>query len=91
MTFIPLDTIQAKTIPDRLRALTGGGSGHLPPGIREGSVQLALDVVRPESPDLLPAFRYACGTALVCDTLATARNLSYDLDVKAKGSRNYGD
>lgn len=63
-TFIPLDTIQPKEINDRLRSIA--------PGAR-----LAIDIVQYDS-QLERAMRYACGNALICDTLDIARNVIYE-------------
>lgn len=69
-TFIPLDTIQAKTINDRLRSVARGA-------------RLAIDVIQYD-PSIEGAMQYACGSALVCDTLDIARQVSYGKKFEAK-------
>lgn len=70
-TFIPLDTAQVKDVNDRLRSISTGA-------------RLAFDIIQYDA-KLERAMQYACGNALVCDTLAIARNICYDKkqDVKA--------
>lgn len=63
-TFIPLDTIQVKPLNDRLRSLVKGA-------------RLAIDVMRFPG-NVLRAVQHACGNALVCDTLAIARQVAYE-------------
>lgn len=69
-TFLPLDTIQAKPINDRLRSISRGA-------------RLAIDVIQFD-PILESAMQYVCGNALVCDNLEVARHLSYQQKVEAK-------
>ena len=69
-TFIPLDTIQTKPINDRLRSL----SPH---------ARLAVDVIQ-HPPALERAVHYACGNALVCDSLDVARELCYERGQRIK-------
>lgn len=69
-TFIPLDTIQAKTISDRLRSVARGA-------------RLAIDVIQYDA-SLESAMQYVCGNALICDTMEIARHVSYEKKVDAK-------
>lgn len=70
-TFIPLDTAQVKEINDRLRSIASGA-------------RLAFDVIQFDT-KVERAMQYACGNAIVCDSMAIARNICYDKrqDVKA--------
>lgn len=70
-TFIPLDTIQAS---DSHRENKGLGI--------EGC-RTVMEVVRFESM-YERAFAYACGGAVVCDSLAVAKTLCYERDVRVK-------
>ncbi|CAO1631057.1 unnamed protein product [Parajaminaea phylloscopi] len=69
-TFIPLDTIQAKPINDRLRSVARGA-------------RLAIDVIQYDGA-IEAAMQYVCGNALVCDTLDVARHISYEKKIEAK-------
>ena len=70
-TFIPLDTIQWTAINSNLK------------GIHRGS-RMAMDCISYDS-SLERAVSYVCGNAIVCDDLATAKNICWDKrnDVKA--------
>ena len=69
-TFIPLDTIQTKPINDRLRSLSP-------------QARLAIDVIQ-YAPVIERAVSYACGNAMICDTLDVARNICYDRAQRVK-------
>lgn len=69
-TFIPLDTIQVKPVNSNMKGLD--------PGVR-----LAIDTVDYE-PSLSRAISYACGNAIVCDTLDLAKRMVYQRNVDAK-------
>lgn len=71
-TFIPLDTIQVKSVNDKFRSIAKGA-------------RLALDVVQYE-PAVERAIHHACGNALVCDTLEIARNVCFTKNQDVKGS-----
>lgn len=79
MTFIPLDTIKTKPLLERLK--------NLPPQ-ESASSKPAIDVIQIESKDLLPAFQYACGSAIICDTFDVARRLCYDMNIGVKGKQS---
>lgn len=64
MTFIPLQTIKAKAVPEHLRALGG-------------SAKLILDVLQYDA-SLEKAFLFACGQTLVCDTVEETKKLAYN-------------
>jgi len=70
-TFIPLDTIQVKSISDKFRAFTKG-------------TRLAVDVVQYE-PAIQRAIHHACGNALVCDSMEVARYVCYEKGQEVKG------
>ena len=69
-TFIPLDTIQVKAINNNMKGLD--------PGVR-----LAIDTVDYDK-DLSRAVSYACGNAIVCDSLEIAKRMVYSKGVDAK-------
>lgn len=69
-TFIPLDTVQAKPLNDRLRTL----SVH---------ARLAVDVVQ-YPPAVERAVHFACGNTLLCDDLDVARELCYARQQRVK-------
>jgi len=69
-TFIPLDTIQVKAI--------NSGMKGADPGVR-----LAIDTIDYDSA-LSRAVSYACGNAIVCDTLDIAKRMVYNKGVEAK-------
>lgn len=67
---LPLDNLQVKPIPDRLRAL---GSGY----------KLCIDLV--ECDELFkPAVSYALGSTIICDTLRDAQDLCFHRNEKVK-------
>lgn len=69
-TFLPLDTLQIKPINEKLRTIAKGA-------------RLALDVIQYDQA-LAQAMQYACGNAIVCDTLAIAKSLCYDQNLEVK-------
>ncbi|GAB5589148.1 Structural maintenance of chromosomes protein 1 [Umbelopsis nana] len=69
-TFIPLDTIVAPVVDERFRTIAKGA-------------KLAVDVLEYES-QYERAFLYACGNALVCDTLAIAKYICYERNQEVK-------
>lgn len=71
-TFIPLDTIQVKPINDKYRSFAKGA-------------RLAVDVIQYD-PAVERAMHFACGNALVCDTMDVARYVCYDKGQEVKGS-----
>ena len=70
-TFIPLDTIQVKSVNDKYRSFARGA-------------RLAVDVIQFE-PAVERAIHYACGNALVCDTMDVARYVCYEKGQEIKG------
>ena len=66
-TFIPLDTVVVSEINDRYRNLGG-------------STKLVVDVVDFD-PQFQKAVMHACGNAVVCDTEAEAKRLSFEQQV----------
>ena len=72
-TFLPLDTLQVKPINDKYRSFAKGA-------------RLAVDVLEFDS-SVERAIHYACGNALVCDTMDVARHVVYDKGQEVKGKR----
>nr|KAJ3408666.1 Structural maintenance of chromosomes protein 1 [Polyrhizophydium stewartii] len=68
-TFIPLDTIQTKPVNEKFRAFAGA--------------RLALDVIQYED-HLARAVLYACGSALICDTMAVAKYICFERGTEVK-------
>jgi structural maintenance of chromosome 1 len=69
MTFIPLDNIKV-TAPDaNLKSLP--------------KARLTIDTIDFDS-SLERAMAYACGSSIVCDDLATAKNICYDRKIQVK-------
>jgi structural maintenance of chromosome 1 len=72
-TFIPLDTISVKPIPDKFRAFAKGA-------------RLAVDVIQFE-PTVERAMHHACGSALVCDSIDVARYVCWERAQEVKGAQ----
>ena len=70
-TFIPLDTIQAKPVPERLRNLVKGA-------------KLAIDCIEYDT-KVERALQYVCGNAMICDTMAVAKEVCYEKAQDVKG------
>lgn len=69
-TFIPLDTIQVRAVPERLRNFTRGA-------------RLAIDCIEYQ-PAVERAMQHACGTAMICDTMDIARFICYEKGQEVK-------
>ncbi|KLT43612.1 RecF/RecN/SMC protein [Cutaneotrichosporon oleaginosum] len=71
LTFVPLDTVQVKAVPDKLRNVARGA-------------RLAIDCVEFD-PSVERAMQYACGSAIICDTQEIAKFVCYEkrMEVKA--------
>lgn len=69
-TFIPLDTIQVKTSTINARSLDSGS-------------RLAIDTIDFDN-SIARAVSYACGDAIVCETLEQAKNMVYNRRIEAK-------
>ncbi|KAG2742674.1 hypothetical protein P692DRAFT_201870696 [Suillus brevipes Sb2] len=69
-TFLPLDTISTKPINDKFRSFARGA-------------HLAVDVIQYE-PAVERAMIYACGNALVCDTMDVARYVCWERGQEVK-------
>ncbi|KIR32463.1 cohesin complex subunit psm1 [Cryptococcus deuterogattii MMRL2647] len=63
-TFIPLDTIQVKPVPERLRNFARGA-------------RLAIDCIEYD-PAVERAMQHACSSSLICDTMDIARYVCYE-------------
>ncbi|KAJ3371551.1 Structural maintenance of chromosomes protein 1 [Allomyces arbusculus] len=68
-TFLPVQELVTKEIPPRLRSFA--------------NARPALDVVQYDK-EIEPAVKYACGTALVTETLDVARYICYDKGTRVK-------
>ena len=68
-TFIPLDTIQVKSFNSNIR--------------NERKARAAIDTVDFDQ-SVARAIQYACGNAIVCDDLDTAKYLCYEKNIDAK-------
>lgn len=65
-TFLPLDYLDVKPINEKLRE------------IREPkNVKLVVDVIRYDPPSIKKALIFACGNALVCETVEDARKVAF--------------
>jgi len=69
-TFIPLDTIQVKAVNSNLKGMHRG-------------MRLAIDTIEYDNA-FERALLYACGNAIVCDDLKTAKYICYERGVEAK-------
>ena len=69
-TFIPLDTIKSKPLNEKYRTFVKGAC-------------LAMDVIEYD-PLIEHALLFACGNALVCDTLEIAKHICYDKKQQVK-------
>jgi structural maintenance of chromosome 1 len=70
-TFIPLDTIQVKPVTERLRNFTKGA-------------RLAIDCIQ-FAPAVERAMQHACGSSMICDTMAVAKYVCYEKAQEVKG------
>lgn len=65
-TFLPLDYLDVKPVNEKLRE------------IREPkNVKLVVDVIRYDPPSIKKALIFACGNALVCETVEDARKVAF--------------
>ncbi|KAI0999045.1 Structural maintenance of chromosomes protein 1 [Podosphaera aphanis] len=69
MTFIPLDNIKVSAIDANLKGLP--------------KARLTIDTIDFD-PSLERAMAYACGNSIVCDDLATAKNICYERHIHVK-------
>ncbi|CDW56074.1 structural maintenance of chromosomes protein [Trichuris trichiura] len=65
-TFLPLDYIDVRSIDERLREIK-----------KPRNVKLVIDVVHYEPAQIKRALQFACGNALVCETVEDARTLAF--------------
>jgi len=68
-TFIPLDTIQVKPVNSNLKGAFKG-------------MRLAIDAIDYDT-EVERAMSYACGNAMVCDSLAVAKHIIYEKGIEA--------
>ncbi|OWZ56956.1 cohesin complex subunit psm1 [Cryptococcus neoformans 125.91] len=69
-TFIPLDTIQVKPVPERLRNFARGA-------------RLAIDCIEYD-PAVERAMQHACSSSLICDTMDIAKYVCYERSQEVK-------
>ncbi|KAK4047981.1 Structural maintenance of chromosomes protein 1 [Microbotryomycetes sp. JL201] len=69
-TFIPLETVQAKPPNDKFRSYARGA-------------RLAIDVITFDA-SVERAMQFACGNALICDSLEIAKHVCYDKGQEVK-------
>lgn len=69
-TFVPLDTIQVKSVNSNLKGM-------------HKNMRLAIDTIEYDS-SVERAMSYACGDSMVCDDIATAKHLCYERNIEAK-------
>lgn len=70
-TFLPLDSINIKPINEKYRTFSQGA-------------QLAIDLIESDG-TIDIALQFACGSALVCDTLEVAKYICYEKKQEVKG------
>ncbi|VDM17546.1 unnamed protein product [Hydatigera taeniaeformis] len=84
-TFLPLDFLDVKPVDEKLREISD------PP-----NVHLVIDVINCDPVIAKKALQFACGNALVCDTVEHARYVAYNMgdrkkvikpDLKARAKR----
>ena len=71
-TFIPLDTIQVKPVPERLRNFARGA-------------RLASECIEYD-PAVERAMQHACSSSLICDTMDIAKYVCYERSQEVKGT-----
>jgi len=78
MTFLPVATIRAKPVNERLRARLAGGEegGNAPSSSQKSTATLAIDLLDFD-PSVERALASVCGDTLVCDTVAEAKSLAF--------------
>ncbi|GAA5989539.1 hypothetical protein JCM10908_000522 [Rhodotorula pacifica] len=69
-TFVPIETVQVKPINDKYRTFAKGA-------------RLAIDVITFD-PAVEKAMEFACGNALVCETMQIAKHVCYDRGQEVK-------
>ncbi|CAL8094971.1 unnamed protein product [Calicophoron daubneyi] len=72
-TFLPLDFLDVKPIDEKLREISD------PP-----NVHLVIDVIQCDPPIVKKALTFACGNALVCETVEHARFVAYHTGERKK-------
>uniref|UniRef100_A0A5K3FM05 SMC hinge domain-containing protein n=1 Tax=Mesocestoides corti TaxID=53468 RepID=A0A5K3FM05_MESCO len=72
-TFLPLDFLDVKPVDEKLREISD------PP-----NVHLVIDVINCDPVIAKKALQFACGNALVCDTVEHARYVAYNMGDRKK-------
>ncbi|KAK3102279.1 hypothetical protein FSP39_010179 [Pinctada imbricata] len=65
-TFLPLDYLEVKPVNEKLREIS-----------EPRNVKLVVDVIRYDPPEIKKALLFACGNALVCDTVDDAKRVAF--------------
>jgi structural maintenance of chromosome 1 len=72
-TFLPLDYVEVKPVNEKLRDIND-----------PKNVKLVVDVIRYDPPCIKKALLFACGNALVCETVEDARKVAFNLSERHK-------
>lgn len=72
-TFLPLDYVEVKPVNEKLRDIK-----------EPKNVKLVVDVIRYDPPCIKKALLFACGNALVCETVEDARKVAFSLTERHK-------
>jgi structural maintenance of chromosome 1 len=71
--FLPLDYVEVKPVNEKLRDIKD-----------PKNVKLVVDVIRYDPPCMKKALLFACGNALVCETVEDARRVAFNLTERHK-------
>ena len=85
VTIIPLDKVASKSIPQSRQVAAERLAKE-----NKGEAQVALSLVGYED-ELRAAMQYVFGTAFVCDTIETARRVTFSKDVRVRSVTLEGD
>lgn len=72
-TFLPLDYLDIKPVNEKLREIQN-----------PKNVKLVVDVIRYDPPSIKKALIFACGNALVCESVEDARKVAFGLQERHK-------
>ncbi|ESN94054.1 hypothetical protein HELRODRAFT_187454 [Helobdella robusta] len=72
-TFLPLDYVEVRPVNEKLRDIK-----------EPKNVKLVVDVIRYDPPCIKKALLFACGNALVCETVEDARKVAFNLTERHK-------
>lgn len=74
-SFIPLDSIEVKSVDPRLRQLDSDSDSH--------HSRPTIDIIDYD-PSLERAMQYVCGDSMICDTIEIAKNLRWNKKINVK-------